>query len=213
MKAVHIILGAPKEEAIKPLMKEEGIVLGVDRGALFALEEGITVDIAVGDFDSISEDEKERIDQEVGEVLSFPTDKDDTDTEIALLYALEHYKGSRVYLYNWYGGRIDHLYSILLVALQVRFEALIPNLHFVSKKNQISYYLPGQHRVDKLEEMDYLSYILLTEVQELTLNDVKYPLEKSSFERPVALISNEFLDNQARFSFTEGIVATIQSRD
>lgn len=213
MKAVHIILGAPKEEAIQPLMKEKGIVLGVDRGAWIALEEGIPVDIAVGDFDSISANEKERINREVKEVMNFSSDKDDTDTELALLHVLKHYKGHQVFLYNWYGGRIDHLYSILLIVLQKRFQALVPDLHFVSLKNQISYYLPGAHTVHQIEEMDYLSYILLTEVQDLTLNDVKYPLKETSFERPIALISNKFLNNQARFSFTEGIVAVIQSRD
>lgn len=213
MEAVHIVLGAPKKEEIASLMDREGLVIGVDRGALFAVEEGIEVDVALGDFDSISSQEKEKLSEQVGKVLNYPTDKDDTDTEIALLYVLEHYPEAKIYVYNWYGGRIDHLYSILLVALQKRFEKIASQLHLISEKNNVSYFLPGEYSIQKLENMEYLSYILLTEVKNLTLNKVKYTLDNTSFERPHALISNEFIENEAEFSFTEGILAVVQSRD
>lgn len=213
MKDIHIVLGAPKKELIQPLMKSSGIVIGVDRGALLAIEEGINVDVALGDFDSITAHEKNIIDHYAKEVLDYPSVKDDTDTEIALLYVLENYKNSSVYIYNWYGGRIDHLYSILLVAIQARFEQIVSKLRLVSKNNDISYYLPGEHTINKIEAMDYLSYILLTEVKNLSLNEVKYSLSDASFERPIALISNEFIGEQATFSFEKGIIAAVQSRD
>ncbi len=213
MDVVHIVLGAPKFEAIKPLIKEDGIVIGVDRGALLALEEEIQVDIALGDFDSISADEKEFIQTNVKQKLDFPSDKDDTDTELAILYVLKHHPDAEIYFYNWYGGRVDHLYSILLIALQERFEQIIPRLHLISDKNNISYYLPGEHRIEKIDHMDYLSYILLTEVENLTLNELKYELTEESYKRPIALISNEFISNEASFSFDKGIVAAIQSKD
>lgn len=213
MVAVHIVLAAPKVEAIKPLIKEDGIVIGIDRGALLALEEDIQVDIALGDFDSISTVEKDFIQTNARQKLNFPADKDDTDAELAILYVLAHYPDAEIYLYNWYGGRIDHLYSILLIAVQERFEKVIPRLHLVSAKNTISYYLPGEHCIKKLGHMDYLSYVLLTEVENLTLNKVKYELTDESYSRPIALISNEFISNEAIFSFDKGIIAAIQSKD
>ncbi len=213
MEAVHIVLGAPKAEAVKPLMQREGLVIGVDRGALVAVNEGIQVDLALGDFDSITSNEQEILHQKAKEILAFPTDKDDTDTEIALLYVLENYPDTDVFLYNWYGGRIDHLYSLLLLVLQKRFRSLVPHLHFVSRKNQVSFYMPGEHFITKIEHMEYLSYILLTDVKDLTLNQVKYPLEKVSFDQPHALISNEFLNGKASFQFTKGIVGVVQSSD
>lgn len=213
MKDIHIILGAPKKETLQPLLKSDSFVIGVDRGALLAIEEGIEVDVALGDFDSISAREKDIIVHEAYELIEYSSEKDDTDAEIALLYVLKHYETSNVYIYNWYGGRIDHLYSILLLTHQKRFETILPNLRLVSKNNDISYSLPGEHTVDKIEKMDYLSFILLTEVKGLTLEDVKYPLTDESFKRPLALISNEFLEKQAAFSFNEGIVAVIQSKD
>lgn len=213
MTAVHIVLAAPKIEAIKPLIKKDGIVIGVDRGALLALEEDIQVDVALGDFDSVTADEKDFIQKKVRQKLNFPSVKDDTDAELAILYALAHHPDANIYLYNWYGGRIDHLYSILLIAVQERFERVIPRLRLVSGKNDISYYLPGEHHIRKLDHMDYLSYVLLTEVENLTLNKLKYELTDESYNRPIALISNEFISNEASFSFDKGIVAAIQSID
>lgn len=213
MENVHIILGAPKEEKIKPLITEKGLVIGVDRGALIALEEGIPLDIALGDFDSISTEEFQKIKKQAGNVFSFPSDKDDTDTELAFKYVLENHPSANIFLYNWYGGRIDHLYSILLLTLQARFSKLTENLHYVSGKNYVSYFLPGEHRVQRIKDMDYLSYILLTKVESLTLENVKYTLEEESFNQPMALISNEFLNGEASFSFKKGIIAVVQSKD
>jgi len=212
MKAIHIILGAPKREDIAPLIKEEGFVLGVDRGALFALEEGINLDIALGDFDSITAEEEERINKEA-EVMIHDSSVEDTDTEVALLYVLENYEDADIYLHNWYGGRIDHLYSILLVAVQKRFEKITSKLHLISNNNFISYYSSGEYEINQINNMDYLSFVLLTEVKDLTLNGVKYPLENKSFDHPLALVSNEFINGKASFSFKKGIVAAIQSRD
>ena len=213
MKAIHIILGAPKVEEIKPLIQANGVIIGVDRGALYALEEGIEVDVALGDFDSISDEEKLMLDNVIKETGSYPSEKDDTDTEIAFEHALKNYDADNIYVYNWYGGRVDHLHSLLMVVLQKRFEQLVPKLKFVSKDNHIEYFLPGEYHLRKMKEMHYLSYILLTEVKGLTLKGVKYEVERTDFERPLALISNEFKNNEAILIFEEGIVAAIQSRD
>lgn len=213
MGAIHIVLGAPKEEAIKPLLVEEGLVVGVDRGAIFALEEEIEVNIALGDFDSVTAIEKKYVEENVDELVSLPTQKNNTDAEMALVYVLENLEAENIYFYNWYGGRVDHLYSLLLFALQDRFKPLVPKINFVASTNNISYYLPGKYEIQKNKEMHYLSYILLTEVKELTIQEVKYPIEAEDFNHPVALVSNEFLEKRACFSFSEGIIAVVQSRD
>lgn len=213
MKDVHIILGAPKREEIAPLIKSDGIIIGVDRGVLFAIDENLQVDIALGDFDSVSEAEMDKIKKNNTKLLDFPSDKDDTDAELAFVYVLKNYNTNNIYVYNWYGGRVDHLYSILMLAVQKRFEIIVPNLRFVTTNNFIQYYLPGKYTIPRMKEMDYLSYVLLTEVKGLTLKKVKYELANKDFNHPLALISNEFLEDEAEFSFKEGIIAAIQSRD
>lgn len=214
MTDVHIILAAPKQSAIRPLIQSEGFVIGVDGGASAAWEEDITLDLALGDFDSIEQSKDGVIKKQVKEVLTFPSEKDDTDAELALLYVMENLEAKNIYLYNWSGGRQDHLYSLFMLVLQERFEALIPKLQFISESNRIAYYLPGEYQLNKEESMDYLSFILLTsEVSQLTIEGAKYSVKKMDYQEPRALISNEFLTNSAYFSFEKGIVAVIQSRD
>lgn len=210
---MHIILGAPQTEELKPLIQSPGVVIGVDRGALIAIEEGITLDIALGDFDSVSTEEKAKVQYYAQEVHNFPTNKDDTDAELALLYVLDNLADANIYLYNWSGGRIDHLYSLLMLVLQERFLPLVSRIQFIAGDNQISYYLPGEYKLEKIDRMTYLSLVLLTKVEKLTLSNVSYPLKEADFTLPRALISNEFISHQARLSFDEGIIAVIQSRD
>lgn len=210
---MHIILGAPQAEKLKPLIQSQGLVIGVDRGAFIAIEEGIKLDVALGDFDSVSNKEKLKVKQHADEIFSFPSNKDDTDAELALLYILENVEAANIYLYNWSGGRIDHLYSLLMVVLQVRFLPIVPKIKFIAGNNYISYYLAGEYNLKKIDQMKYLSLILLTKVKQLTLSNVNYPLKEADFDFPRALISNEFGNEEALLSFAEGIIAVIQSRD
>lgn len=210
---MHIILGAPQSERLKAVIQSPGLVIGVDRGALIAIEEGIKLDIALGDFDSVSNEEKQRVMQHAGELFNFPTNKDDTDAELALVYVLDNLEASNIYLYNWSGGRIDHLYSLLMLVLQERFLPLVSKINFIAANNYITYYLPGEYNLKKMDQMTYLSLILLTKVDQLTLNNVSYPLQEADFSFPRALISNEFLSDEASLSFSKGIIAVIQSSD
>ncbi|MDN6162537.1 MAG: thiamine diphosphokinase, partial [Atopostipes sp.] len=141
MPDVHIILAAPNKKKIKPLLQSEGLVIGVDGGAKIAIEESITLDVALGDFDSVDEEEYLAIKKEVGLIYSFSSEKDDTDAELALLYVLDNVEANNIYFYNWHGGRVDHLQSILMIVLQERFYSIVPRIHFISENNVISHYL------------------------------------------------------------------------
>lgn len=213
MEDVHIILAAPQQSSIKSLIQSDGYVIGVDGGAKIAWEENIQLDLALGDFDSLENSKGSKIIDCAKEVYTFPSEKDDTDAELALLYVLENIETENIYIYNWSGGRQDHLHSLYMLVLQRRFRSLIPKIQFVSENNRIVYYLPGEHELIKHNSMDYLSIVLLTKVKQLTLKNVKYTVNNVSYEEPRALISNEFLDKKANLSFKSGIIAVIQTRD
>jgi thiamine pyrophosphokinase len=65
--------------------------VAVDGGYRFFRSAGMTPDLLIGDFDSVEEEVRHVTERT--ELLQFPTDKDWTDTELALDYCLEH--GSR----------------------------------------------------------------------------------------------------------------------
>ncbi|MCE5853706.1 thiamine diphosphokinase, partial [Enterococcus faecium] len=47
----------------------------------------------------------------------------------------------------------------------------------------------------------------------LTLKGSKYVLENKEVEYPTSYASNEFLSDTAEFSFSDGMIAVIQSKD
>lgn len=215
MTLAHIVLGAPlsKPLDLNTYDVENSVFIGVDRGALHLIDNGINPDLAIGDFDSITLEEKARVKKQSEIFRAFDAEKDDTDTELALLQTIALFNPDSITVHNWSGGRIDHFISHLFLVLQPRFYEIVPILSFVNSENTISFYLPGEHTVKKEDDKEYLSYIAMTNVKGLTLSNVKYTLVKKDFFHPIALVSNEFLEETALFSFEEGIIAVIQSKD
>lgn len=212
MTKAFIVLGGPTHQ-LPSFLKEEGVFVGVDRGALALLQAGISPDLAIGDFDSITDEERETVKTKAKKFVGFASEKDDTDTELALMETINEFSPTEMTVFNWEGGRMDHLMSILYLVLQPRFYDYIPKIRLKNQKNSISYYLPGSYTIKKEPDKHYLSYIGMTPIQSLSLKNVKYPLDQEDFNYPMALVSNEFEEKEARFSFEEGILAVIQSTD
>ena len=59
----------------------------------------------------------------------------------------------------------------------------------------------------------YVSFIGMTPVESLSLSGLLYPLDNAQFAHPMALVSNECLGSEMRFSFTSGLLCGIQSSD
>ncbi|GEK88055.1 thiamine diphosphokinase [Alkalibacterium putridalgicola] len=212
-KTAHIVLGAPAEQAVFPEPRQGDSVIGVDRGAFECLSRDIGVTIAVGDFDSVTPEEKAALRSSAESFHEFDSDKDDTDAEIALKIAVNDETVSDIRIYNWSGGRLDHLLSIFYMVYQPRFKKAIGRMTLYNKTNTITFYPPGSHTLVKDTARQYLSFIGMTPIEELTLRGVKYPLDKESYSYPRALVSNEFLEKECRFSFSTGLLAVIQSGD
>ena len=59
-------------------------IIGVDRGALNAINNGIRLDISIGDFDSVSENEFNLIKTNSNKIIKLNKIKDETDTNEAI---------------------------------------------------------------------------------------------------------------------------------
>ncbi|MET0145086.1 MAG: thiamine diphosphokinase [Ilumatobacteraceae bacterium] len=82
------------------------LIVAADGGLDHALAAGLRPAVLVGDLDSISPDGLVWA-HDHAEVLTHPTAKDDTDTELALAHALT-YRPSRIVLVAGPGDRFDH---------------------------------------------------------------------------------------------------------
>ena len=90
------------------------IVLGADGGARHVRTLNVTLDAVIGDLDSLPDSERTGID---AEIIAYPVEKDETDLELALLYAGER-GASRVVIVGVIGGRMDMSIANVLLAAQ-----------------------------------------------------------------------------------------------
>jgi len=58
--------------------------VGIDRGCLHLLEADLPLQLAVGDFDSLSREEYHFVQETAETLIQAPAEKDDTDTQLAL---------------------------------------------------------------------------------------------------------------------------------
>ncbi len=84
------------------------LVVAADHGALTAIALGLRPDVVVGDADSLGPDETRRIAAAGIPFERVPTEKDETDTELALLVAVRRGATSVAILGALGGPRIDH---------------------------------------------------------------------------------------------------------
>lgn len=193
----------------------ETAFVGVDLGAKQLLDMDFPIDLAVGDFDSIEDKAYQQVAKKAASIEKLEPMKDETDTEHALGTVADLYPQAEYHLFGMLGGRVDHLLSNLWLIYQERFASIIDHVHLVEENNAVSFLRPGQHQVDRLKEMKYLSFVAMTPITDLTLKNVVYPLDNYQMPTPLALISNEFLpgQNTMKIAFSDGLILAIQARD
>jgi thiamine pyrophosphokinase len=93
------------------------LVVAADRGALTAIALGLRPDIVVGDVDSLPAADAERLAAAGVPFARVPAEKDETDTELAILVAVERGADALSILGALGGPRVDHaLANVALLA-------------------------------------------------------------------------------------------------
>ena len=104
----------------KILASGADLLIAADGGARYIAAMGLKPHVILGDMDSIKEDLF--IEDPDIRRITFPRDKDRSDTELAVEWALEQGAGSILLLGGW-GGRPDH--TLANTALMVKFPGLL----------------------------------------------------------------------------------------
>lgn len=212
---IHIVAGGPTDHL--PLMTEHyedsGIIwVGVDRGLYHLLQDRIVPKKAFGDFDSVSEEELEWMRSFGLDFDIHPCEKDKTDLEIALDWALQQ-RPEEIKLFGATGGRLDHALANIQL-LSRGLDEGIP-IVLIDHQNKIEMASPGTYRLDKEAEYRYVSFLAFSkEVIGIHLQGFKYPLENQTITWGSTLcISNEITKKYGTFSFSTGILLIIKSKD
>ena len=106
-----------------PGWRDAALIIAADGGARHAAPLGLSLDQVVGDFDSLSTSDADELEAAGVTIARFPTNKDATDTELALLAALDAGSTKITLLCTW-GGRSDHAIGTLALLAHPRCDAV-----------------------------------------------------------------------------------------
>ena len=202
MKKCYIVSG------FNPIIKDkyDGFLVGVDKGCLYLALNNIDIDVGIGDFDSVTEEEFVLIKKHCKKLIKLNPIKDDTDMEHALSYVKElGYKDIDVY--GCLGGRQDHnLLNIKLLYLSDL------NITLYDGKNKIFCLNEGVHIVNK-DDYKYLSLFVFEKVN-ITIEGCYYNLDNVDLDiNDNYTTSNEILNDTCTLVVNKGRVLIIQSKD
>ena len=208
-------------------------LIAADRGLEFFLDYLILSDVVIGDFDSLSEDGKNFLEMQsedipyggmlewklqkgegkVVEVVRLRPEKDDSDTQSAMNYAIQN-GAKEIVILGVTGNRVDHLmanFGLLILAQKQGAEVALADRYNYMKLISSGTILKKAEQFGK-----YVSFFPLGgDVTGLTLEGFKYPLDKYHLTTADSglTVSNEISEEYAKVTYESGTLLMIMSRD
>lgn len=181
-------------------------ILCADGGYYAAESLGLTPDGIIGDFDTFPYPE----DDTNLKMIRYPAEKDDTDTMLAVKYALDS-GYSRINIYGAMGKRFDHTMANLQTLCFIKSRG--GSGHIYARDNEITV-LSGETAFFTRREGWYLSVFSLSDrctgVDEI---GVKYPLKDAMLINTVPMgISNEIQEEVCEIRVDRGLLGVILSK-
>lgn len=208
----HIIVVAngrfTHEDRLLPMVEAADAIVAADGGANWLTACGISPDVLVGDMDSVSAELLATLTERNCRIVRYPTHKDETDTELALLEALA--LGARqITLLGALGGRTDHsLANILLLAMPELRAARVRIFDGIS-------YLSLIHEAATLygQVGDILSLLPIAgDAEGVSTEGLEYPLRQEMLPLgPARGVSNVFVQPVARVSVRRGKLLAVHT--
>ncbi len=167
------------------------IVVAVDGGLIWLDQMGIQPDLILGDLDSVSEELLGRyLDVEV---RRYPTEKDESDMELAIL----QFPNDQVTLFGAFGRRIDH--SLYNMALLRRF----PTIRIEDGEEEA--FVLTKEATLNVDVGQLISLIPLSdEVRGVTTKGLKWELVEQTLSSELISLSNVALQGQVAVALSAG---------
>ncbi len=208
-RTVVVVAGGRPSSFPVPALPAEITVIAADSGVDLALALGLHVDVAIGDFDSVSAAGLATAEAGGAIVERHPTAKDATDLELALDAAIA-LEPSRIVVIGSAGGRLDHLLGSILLLGDARYAGVT-----------VDAYLDG-NRVSVIRHARTLSstpgdIVSLLPVhgpaEGVSTSGLEYPLHDETLPAGTSRgVSNVFAAPEARVTVARGCLIAVQPR-
>ena len=186
--------------------------VGVDLGGRRIIKKDLPLALAVGDFDSVTEEERQVIQKRAQHFVQAQPEKDDTDLELALLTIFEKNSQAQVTIFGALGGRIDHMLANVFLPSNLKLAPYMRQIAIEDGQNLISYCPEGTSRLEPRSDYDYLAFMPVRDSQ-LTIIGAKYELTEENFFFKKVYASNEYIDREVLVTCPDGYVVVLHSKD
>lgn len=195
----------PSVQTVRATVRPDDCIICADGGTQYALDLGVRPTIAIGDFDSLSKDTYSALAQKGIAVHQFSTNKDETDSELAIQYAVNHGIHNLI-IFGLLGNRIDHLFSNITYLTTLSPDVSICLVDDVSTSYIVHHIITLSGKPG-----DYISLVPIKEnVTGVTTNNLKWKLKNATltFGSPRG-ISNELIKKPATITIKSGTLLVV----
>lgn len=219
--SVFLILSGGKIDYdwLKDWLKKNNVTycIAADRGLETADALGINVDLILGDYDSVDKNVLDKY-RKKAEVLTYPPEKDYTDTHIAVKKAVEKIvadglkDSTSIYIAGATGTRLDHTMTNIFVLDEALKSGV--SAYVIDEYNKV-YIKSSEFTIKKSEQFgSFISFIPMTEKVKISLDGMKYPLSDFELTQGNSICqSNEIVGDEARIDIEYGKVVVIEALD
>lgn len=209
MKRAIIFLNGnrPSEKRVFETIKTTDTIICADGGVKHAVFFGLKPEVVIGDFDSTPKSLQKKLKQQKIPLLTYPADKDETDSELALSYAIE--KGYKeIIIFAADGDRTDHMLANML------FFASLTNVSILVIKQKEKLFFVSQSLLLTGKKGDTVSLLpLQKDAIGIVTKGLQYALQNETlfFGKPRG-VSNVMTGKKATIRVTKGMLLVIQQQ-
>jgi thiamine pyrophosphokinase len=186
-------------------LQASDLVIAADGGARHCQALGITPEVVIGDFDSLSEDELAALERAGAQVVRFPARKDFTDLELALQHATA-LGADEILVFAALGARWDQTLANLLLPAAPGLEGVC--IRLLDGSQEVALLRPGETHTLAGKPGDTVSLVPLGgHAHGITTDGLEYPLTDGTlYFGATRGISNVLLGERAVVRLEEGLL-------
>jgi len=193
-------------------VRQEDLLIAADGGARLLRENDLVPDYVIGDFDSLTAMDLAQLEASEVQLHRHPVDKDQTDLELALHFALEH-KPDEILILAALGGRWDQsLANILLLAKPMWRDVPITLVDGLQRINLIA---PNHDHQIVGKSGDTVSLIPIgKKASGVTTHGLQWGLDDETLEFGTTRgVSNLIIATKASVAIREGLLVCVVSNN